>query len=161
MNTLFILLSFLLGSPDGDPLQKLLKSLNNETVPYVYVNQVESFTSAHLLDSRETREFEVSHLKGAECVGYDHFKLKTVLDLIPNKLDTVIVYCSLGIRSEDIGEKLQDAGYTNVFNLYGGIFEWKNDDKVVYNSKEEVTEEVHEFSKDWGKWLHKGIKIYQ
>jgi len=33
------------------------------------------------------------------------------------------VYCSLGIRSEVIAKKLKKAGYTNVFNLYGGIFE--------------------------------------
>jgi rhodanese-related sulfurtransferase len=114
-----------------------------------------------LLDSRENREFEVSHLKDASYVGYDSFNIMTVLELVPDKQDTIIVYCSLGIRSEDIGEKIQDAGYTHVYNLYGGIFEWKNKDKLVYTGQDIVTEEVHAFSIDWSKWLYKGIKIYE
>lgn len=161
MNILLILVSLFFGSSDGDPLKKLLKHYNTESVPYVYVEQVETFTNYHLLDSRETREFEVSHLRDAVYVGYDSFNLETVLNLIPNKQDTVIVYCSLGIRSEDVGEKLQDAGYSHVYNMYGGIFEWKNKDKVVYNSLGIPTEEVHAFTKDWGQWLHRGIKVYK
>ena len=38
----------------------------------------------------------------------------------------IIVYCSIGVRSEDIGEKLKELGYTKILNLYGGIFDWKN-----------------------------------
>ena len=155
------MVALLFASPGGAPLEKLLKELNTESVPYVYVHQVDSFANYHLLDSRETKEFDVSRLTNATCVGYDKFKLQTVLDLVPNKQDTAIVYCSLGIRSEDIGEKLQNAGYANVYNMYGCIFEWKNNDKLVYNAKNIVTEEVHAFSKDWGKWLHRGIKIYE
>jgi hypothetical protein len=44
--------------------------------------------------------------------------------------------------------------------LFGGIFEWKNNNFTVYNSKEEATENVHAFSKDWSKWLLKGKKVY-
>jgi len=71
------------------------------------------------------------------------------------------VYCSLGIRSEDIAEKLKKAGYNNVLNLYGGIFEWKNKDFTVYNSEGTQTEKIHTFSKEWSKWLTKGIKVYE
>ena len=71
-----------------------------------------------------------------------------------------MVYCSLGIRSEDVAEKLKKAGYTNVLNLYGGIFEWKNNDFTIYDSEEKETENVHTFDEAWSKWLTKGIKIY-
>ena len=71
-----------------------------------------------------------------------------------------MVYCSIGIRSEDISEKLKKAGYTNVYNLYGGIFEWKNRNYPVVNPENEVTEKVHAYSKQWGQWLHKGKKVY-
>jgi len=161
MNLLFVILSIFSGSEEGDPLKKLLKQYNKETVPYIYVNEVDSLGNYHLLDSRETVEYDVSHLHGAQCVGYDSFNIQEVLNMVPNKQDTIVVYCSLGIRSEDIGEKLQEAGYTHVYNLYGGIFEWKNEEKEVYDSENEVTEEVHAFSVDWGKWLCKGVKIYK
>jgi 3-mercaptopyruvate sulfurtransferase SseA len=72
----------------------------------------------------------------------------------------IVVYCSLGVRSEDIAEQLKKEGYTNVYNLFGGIFEWKNSNHKVYDNKEEPTENVHAFSKKWSKWLLKGNKIY-
>ena len=59
------------------------------------------------------------------------------------------MYCSLGIRSETVGEKLKAAGYTNVYNLYGGIFEWKNKDFTVLDAEEKETNEVHTFNKYW------------
>ena len=70
------------------------------------------------------------------------------------------MYCSLGVRSEDIGEQLKKAGYTNVFNLYGGIFEWKNKGFSVYNNDETLTENVHVCNAYWSQWLLKGNKIY-
>jgi len=71
------------------------------------------------------------------------------------------VYCSLGVRSEDIAEQLRDSGYTNVYNLYGGIFEWKNKNFNIYNTNNELTENIHAFSKQWSKWLTKGEKTYE
>ena len=94
-------------------------------------------------------------------VGYDNFDIASVEKQYPNKDDKIVVYCSLGIRSETVGEKLKKAGYTNVYNLYGGIFEWKNKDFSVIDSEEKETEKVHTFNKDWSKWLEKGEKIYE
>ena len=51
-----------------------------------------------------------------------------------SKSDTIVLYCSIGYRSEKIGEKLVEMGYGHVFNLYGGIFEWVNRDLPVYNA---------------------------
>jgi hypothetical protein len=70
------------------------------------------------------------------------------------------VYCSVGYRSERIGEKLQDAGYTHVFNLYGGIFNWKNQDGVVLDASNDTTERVHTYNKSWSRFLKKGEPVY-
>ncbi|TYA74830.1 rhodanese-like domain-containing protein [Seonamhaeicola marinus] len=143
-------------------LNKLLKAHNSESIPYIYVNDLKSYpTNTILLDAREKREYATSHLKNAICVGYDFFNLDSTTTKIPSKDSKIVVYCSLGIRSEDIAEKLKKAGYKNVYNLYGGIFEWKNNDNPVYNSEEKETENVHTFSKDWSKWLKKGTKVYE
>lgn len=143
-------------------IDDLLKHYNDKGVPYITVEELAMpKTKAILFDAREPKEYKVSHLKDAVCVGYDNFDIASVEKQYPNKDDKIVVYCSLGIRSETVGEKLKKAGYTNVYNLYGGIFEWKNKDFIVLDSEEKETEKVHTFNKDWSKWLEKGDKIYE
>lgn len=145
-----------------ETMSDLLKKYNTRSVPYISVQELAMpKTEAIILDAREPEEYDTSHLKDAICVGYDLFNIETVLDTIKNKDEQIVVYCSLGIRSEDIAEKLKKAGYNNVFNLYGGIFEWKNKDFLVYNFEEIETENVHTFSKEWSQWLTKGVKVYE
>lgn len=141
-------------------LDRTLKNFNKETVPYIYTENLTDTNSVILLDTRKKEEYEVSHLKDALWVGDKAFDPKIVLEAIPDKEKPIVVYCSIGVRSEDIGEKLLAMGYTNVQNLYGGIFEWKNKENPVYNLKEQATDSVHAFSKHWGKLLSKGIKVY-
>ena len=52
-------------------------------------------------------------------------------------------------------------GYKNVYNLYGGIFEWKNNNWKVFDNKGFETDNVHTFNKNWSKYLKKGTKIYE
>jgi rhodanese-related sulfurtransferase len=155
-----LLLSSLLGYSQKN-LSKLLKQKNTGSIPYITVdslaNNKEKFI---LLDSREKQEFETSHLKNAIFVGYDFFNIDSIEKQLPNRNAEIVVYCSLGIRSEDIAEKLKKAGYQNVKNLYGGIFEWKNKDLPIYNASEAETDSVHTYSKSWSKWLHNGKKVY-
>ena len=161
-----ILLLFVLASSVSfgqKKLDKLLKKWNKKDVPYMSVETLAlPKTDAILLDAREPKEFEVSHLENAICVGYDKFKLKETLEKLPeDKNAQIVVYCSLGIRSEVVADKLIKAGYTNVYNLYGGIFEWKNADFQVVDTLGNSTEKVHTFNKDWSKWLKKGKKVYE
>lgn len=152
-------LSFAFGFSQ-ESLSELLDKHNKESIPYITVNELSKKQNTIILDARELEEYKTSHLKNAICVGYDNFKLKKTVKKLEDKEQPIVVYCSLGIRSEDIAEKLKKAGYTNVYNLYGGIFEWKNNNLPVYNSKEKETDSIHTFSFEWSKWLNKGIKIY-
>jgi rhodanese-related sulfurtransferase len=158
-----ILFIFVLFSTYGfsqESIAELLKKHNTKAVPYISVQELAMpKTNAIILDAREKKEYNVSHLKNAIHIGYNFFQLDTIQQKIKNKDETIVVYCSLGIRSETIAKKLKKGGYTSVFNLYGGIFEWKNNNFSVYNSDGKETENVHTFNKTWGKWLTKGIKI--
>ena len=160
---LYILTLFTLTFANGQTaLDSLLQKENKESVPYITVSELAQKKNIVLLDSREKIEYETSHIENAVCVGYDKFKLKKIQKLLPeNKNTPIVVYCSLGIRSEDVGEKLKKAGYKNVYNLYGGIFEWKNQDQPVVDKEGETTEKVHTFNEDWSIWLKKGIKIFK
>ncbi|APQ16901.1 rhodanese-like domain-containing protein [Maribacter hydrothermalis] len=155
-----VFLSFSQNGLSQDRISKTLNSWNKGTIPYAYFDNLPTSDSIAFLDTREFEEFEVSHLKNAIWVGYKKFDEQKVLETITDKSQPIIVYCSIGVRSEDIGEKLKELGYTKVLNLYGGIFEWKNKGGQVFNDKETPTDSVHAFSKHWGKLLHEGIKVY-
>nr|WP_321247973.1 rhodanese-like domain-containing protein [uncultured Psychroserpens sp.] len=156
---IFALCSFFGFSQES--LDDLLKQYNKNTVPYISVQELAMpKTDAVILDAREQSEYNVSHLKDALFVGYDHFNLEQTIQKIKNKDQAIVVYCSLGIRSETIANRLKKAGYTNVKNLYGGIFEWRNNDFDIYDSQNKKTDNVHAFSKAWSKWLTKGTKVY-
>ena len=113
---------------------------------------------ALLLDARELNEYDVSHIKNALFVGYDNFNV-TKLNAIPKNKE-IIVYCSIGKRSEKVTEKLVKDGYTNVSNLYGGIFEWVNEGNLVVDLNNHYTDKVHAYGRFWGHFLDKGEKVY-
>jgi len=94
-----------------ESLSELLKQYNNRSVPYISIQELAMpKNDAVILDARETSEFKVSHIKNAIHVGYNNFQLDSVQHKIPDKNANIVVYCSLGIRSEDIAEKIKSAG---------------------------------------------------
>ena len=142
-------------------IKDVLNKYNDHSVPYIYVNELtELKTQPVLLDAREKAEYEVSHLDKAIHIGFDDFEISKVVERIENKNKMIVVYCSVGVRSEKIGKKLIAKGYTAVYNLYGGIFEWMNKGEKIYNIKQIQTSKVHAYSKKWGTYLLKGDKVY-
>ncbi|WP_106790720.1 rhodanese-like domain-containing protein [Aquimarina sp. Aq78] len=156
---LSISLFFSIIASAQNSLDELLHQYNNESIPYISVSTLKAIQDTVLVfDAREKKEYQISHLKEAIHVGYDYFKIESITQQHISKDSHIVVYCSIGIRSEDISEQLKKAGYINVYNLYGGIFEWKNKGLPILNSKEELTDEVHTYSEEWSKWLHKEKK---
>lgn len=135
----------------------LLRSMLQHNVKEVTVKNSQKDTTTLFLDCRAKEEYAVSHLKDAQWVGYESFSLENINE-IP-KETSITVYCSFGYRSEKIATQLETAGYTNISNLYGGIFEWKNQNHPVYDSIG-ITENVHAYDKKWGIWLTNGKKVY-
>ncbi|TMU55522.1 rhodanese-like domain-containing protein [Flagellimonas algicola] len=155
---IFLLLS--IGAKSQLTIPDILEKFNNKTVEYITVDEAINGDDFIFLDAREREEFEVSHLKNAVWVGYDDFEIDRVSQIAPDKKIPIVVYCSVGVRSEDVGEKLKLAGYTQIRNLYGGIFEWKNQGNPVYNTQNQPTDNVHPFSKYWGQLLTNADKVY-
>ena len=144
-------------------LNSLLEQYNTRSIPYISVEELRMLQmndSILILDTREAEEFNVSHIQASEFIGFSDFSSEEISARITKKDTPIVVYCSLGIRSEEIGEKLKKAGFTNIHNLYGGIFEWKNANFNVKDTLGNTTEKVHTFNKNWSKWLKKGEKVY-
>ena len=135
LRNIFIAFAFLysLACTSHKTTKQTLERFNSGSVPYISIDELKHGTNYILLDTREKEEFQISHLQDAIWVGFEKFKI------------------------EKIGEKLQKVGYSYVKNLYGGIFEWKNQ---VVDPLNRSTERIHTFSKHWSKLLTKGDKIY-
>ena len=136
-----------------------MESLYKNTVPLINSAELSEKKDVILLDVRSPKEFEVSHIEGAIMIDYDNFKKSDVSKI--DKDQEVIVYCSVGYRSERLGERLQKMGFENVKNLYGGIFDWKNQGNNIVNENNLETDSVHTYNKAWSQWLYKGIKVYE
>ena len=97
-------------------------------------------------------EYDVSHIPGARLIGYQKFDVSAVPKDIP-KDGKVVVYCSIGYRSEKIAMELKRAGYTDVSNLFGSIFEWANRGYPIINSHEKPTTDIHTYNRNWSRWV--------
>ena len=133
-----------------DPkFEKKIEGLIDHSVPVISCERLEqkmNTPNLYLLDAREKKEYETSHLKDAVWVGYNTFTAKN-LAAVP-KDGIVVVYCSVGYRSEKIGEQLKKLGYARVYNLYGGIFEWTNRTYPIVDQKNKKSSKVHAYDQD-------------
>lgn len=111
------------------------------------------------LDTREPEEYNVSHLPNAILFGYDDPNWKAVDTL--NKDITVIVYCSIGVRSQNIAEELNEKGFKNIKNLYGGIFLWADQSREMLDDQNNETSKVHGYNRFWGRWVKKAETVYE
>lgn len=102
-----------------------------------------------LLDVREVAEFDVSHLRGARRVSPEAREMAALR--LP-RTATIIVYCSVGYRSAALGQRLRAAGYQQVYNLQGGIFQWANEGRSLHRGSTSVNQ-VHPYDREWGRLL--------
>lgn len=137
-------------NPEG--FDEMIEQMVKGTVPFISSEHLRSMDTEtiFLLDTRESDEFEVSHLKGAQMVGYDDLDTD-YLESIPIGA-TIVTYCSIGYRSEKVGQRLLSLGHEKVFNLKGGIFDWVNNGGEI-NSNGSM--QVHGYDQSWSKWLNK------
>ena len=119
---LYVLLGFLLAFQScKNEKQKVMKVISPEEVYDAVYNDN---SAVQLVDVRTQEEYTVSHLKDAQniCVTNSDFdeKVKTL-----DKNKPVYVYCAVGGRSATAAKLLSDMGFTEVYDLEGGITNWE------------------------------------
>jgi len=78
--------------------------------------------NAVIIDVRTGAEYASGYIDGAINVPVEN------ISTISYDKDTVIiVYCASGMRSANAAKTLIDLGYTNVYNLDGGLINWGAD----------------------------------
>jgi UPF0176 protein len=80
-----------------------------------------------LLDTRNDYEIRLGTFRGARAAGIDHFReFPEAVHRLPEEMksQTVVTFCTGGIRCEKAGPYLELAGFENVFQLDGGILKY-------------------------------------
>ena len=98
----------------------LYRSIDNKEISYKNLNDFLKNKNVYLIDVRTSREYEEGHLNGAINISVFNIE-KEILNVVKNKDDLIIVYCSSGSRSKEAKKILENLGYTEVYNLKDGI----------------------------------------
>ena len=110
-----------------------------------------------VLDVRTAVEFEVSHIAGAIQVDPGVRRTRDIA-LSAGGLEgkIVIAYCSIGLRSARVlvrlNQALRDRGVIALYNLEGGIFRWRNEQRGLVNAVG-PTREIDPYNALWRPFL--------
>jgi rhodanese-related sulfurtransferase len=77
------------------------------------------------LDVRTPGEFNEGHIEGALLVDFESGNFENEIAAL-DKTKTYAVYCRSGSRSGQAVKIMSDAGFTNIYNLNGGVIDWAN-----------------------------------
>lgn len=77
------------------------------------------------LDVRTPGEFAEGHIEGARLIDFQSGNFENEIAAL-DKNATYAVYCRSGNRSGQAVKVMQEAGFSNVFNMNGGVIDWSN-----------------------------------
>lgn len=86
------------------------------------IERMESDEGYILLDVRRADEFEAGHIPGAVNIPNEEIGTEKIPSL-PDKTQTIYIYCRSGNRSKQAADKLLALGYTNIIE-FGGIIDY-------------------------------------
>jgi len=111
----------------------------------VFAEKIAATPNAQILDVRTPEEYVSGHIDNAANVnwnGNDFVAKVAALD----KTKPVFVYCKSGGRSKQAAAKLEELGFTTIYELQGGMLKWdaaglsKPSDKIIGMCSQEYGE---------------------
>ena len=84
---------------------------------------LQSHPEATLIDVREEPEFITGHVANAQLLPVDEITEESAAEAAPEKELPVLVYCRTGRRSREAAQKLEQLGYSEVYDM-GGVVGW-------------------------------------
>ena len=88
----------------------------------------------------------VGEIKGTDLNAEEWENMASYQDQLPKDKDTPIaIYCRSGRMSAISAQQLTDLGYTNIYDLEGGMNAWQSSGRNLVDSQVEETGETKEF----------------
>lgn len=103
------------------------KNDSQENVKVVTPDEMQTILEldgVQLVDVRTPEEYNEGYIENAQNIDfYSPTFDEDILKL--DKSKPVILYCKSGTRSAKCADKLKEAGFEKIYDLEGGITEWK------------------------------------
>ncbi|MGI5935933.1 MAG: rhodanese-like domain-containing protein [Oscillospiraceae bacterium] len=127
MSRLFLVvlfgLVFLAGCGRNSPAQEDEKKASFTIITKEEAKKMmDSGQDVIILDVRTQAEYDEGHIPGALLLPNESIGTQEIEDL-PDKEQTILVYCRSGNRSKQAAQKLAELGYTSIYE-FGGIITW-------------------------------------
>ena len=97
------------------------------SVELITVEEMDSLVqlgNVQLIDVRTQEEYNEGHIEGALNINFYDDNFEELIEQV-DKSKPVAVYCGKGGRSAKCASYMKDAGFTKIYDLNGGITEWK------------------------------------
>ena len=118
---LLIISLIAVGCQSQDPETSGESLSYGEITPDEVMSWMEDGKEFQLVDVREDHEYNEAHIPGAILLPLGQLEAK-YKQLDPE--DVIVLVCRSGRRSGEAAEFLVEKGYTQVYNMVGGMLDW-------------------------------------
>lgn len=113
------------------------QSTTDKNIKRLPPNELNTFLkdkTIQLIDVRTPKEFEEEHIENAENINFYDEDFTIKINKL-NKDEPVYVYCRSGKRSGKSAKEFKKLGFTKIYDLEGGILNWKSEGFKVSANK--------------------------
>ena len=131
----YILVLFIVASITSCNSQQKKATDENAVVEVVSTEIFEKVdANAQLVDVRTSEEYSKGYIKNAVNINFFDDDFMEQMSKL-NKDEAIYIYCRSGGRSGKASAKLEEAGFTKVYDLDGGMLQWNEEVKAVTKKK--------------------------
>ncbi len=102
----------------------------NKTISPTEFEQKLALPEIQLIDVRSPEEYADGGIKGSVNINYNGADFEERIAKL-NKEKPVLVYCLSGGRSGSAAQKMNALGFKEVYNLQGGLVQWRSEGKTA------------------------------
>ncbi|MDP2087912.1 MAG: thioredoxin domain-containing protein [Flavobacteriaceae bacterium] len=125
MRTIILLFTGMLLLGSCNPKHTQQSSVIIENIDAKKFNELIEEEKGIVLDVRTPEEVSEGHIKNASTINFLGSDFIEKINMMQKEVP-IYVYCRSGNRSSKAAELLKENGFSKVYNLKGGIFEWEN-----------------------------------
>ncbi len=97
-----------------------------ETITPEEMQELRKMDDVQLVDIRTAEEYKDGYIPGFQNIDYFSKTFDKDIEEL-DKSKPVIVYCKSGRRTARCSKKMVDAGFVKIYDLDGGITQWKHE----------------------------------
>ena len=119
---LFVLMAFMVFNYSCKEEKQTSSAI--EVISPQEMQEISQIEGVQLVDVRTPEEYEEGYIEGFQNIDYFSENFNQEIEKL-DKSKPVIVYCKSGNRSGKCAKKMEEAGFSKIYDLEGGITKWE------------------------------------